>query len=327
MRWLARLFALAAIVALAVGGAALWAKGEFEKPGPLAEETTVQLPRGAGLNAIAAQLEDAGVIADGRIFRLGARWKDAARALKAGEYAFPPGISMEDALAKVVAGDVVRRKVTVAEGLMSVEVLDRLASAEALEGEVEGIPAEGSLAPETYLYERGDTRADVIARMQAAQRETLDALWEGRAENLPFDTKEQALVLASIVEKETGVAGERSEVAGVFVNRLRRGMPLQSDPTVIYGQTEGKRVFEGPIRRSHLDDENAWNTYRIKGLPPTPIANPGREAIAAVLNPADTDYLYFVADGTGGHAFARTLAEHNANVRKWREIERQRNAQ
>ena len=193
-----------------------------------------------------------------------------------------------------------------------------LAATPALAGEMAPVPAEGSLLPETYHYGRGDRRAALIARMAAAMDETLAELWQGRAEGLPFDSPPAAMVLASIVEKETGLAAERRHVAGVFVNRLRRGMRLQSDPTVIYGLTGGAGPLGRPLTRADLETDHPYNTYRIDGLPPHPIANPGREAIAAVLDPLPTGDLYFVADGSGGHVFAPTLDEHNRNVANWR---------
>jgi len=193
-----------------------------------------------------------------------------------------------------------------------------------LSGEVDEVPPEGRLAPDSYEVRAGDTRADVIARMMQAQEAILAAAWEARAEGLPLDSPEEALILASIIEKETGVAAERRQVASVFVNRLRRGMRLQTDPTVIYGITEGRGVLGRGIRQSELRAETPWNTYVIDGLPPTPIANPGRASIAAAVDPDATDYVYFVADGSGGHAFAETLAEHNRNVARWREIEAER---
>lgn len=309
------------LAALGVGGV-FYGLRMFEQPGPALSETVVELPRGSSLGAIARRLEESGVVADARVFRYGVRYLGDPTGLKAGEYAFPAGASMAEVAAMLGAGDVVQRKVTVAEGLTSREIVALLLAEPALSGAVETLPDEGWLAPETYFFERGEAREAVLARMAEAQRETLAELWPARAPDLPLATPEEALVLASIVEKETGVASERPEVASVFINRLRRGMRLQSDPTVIYGVTGGREAFEGPIKRSDLDADNAWNTYRIAGLPPTPIANPGRASIAAVLDPAETDYLYFVADGTGGHAFSKTLAEHNENVRRWREIER-----
>ena len=217
-----------------------------------------------------------------------------------------------------------RYRISMAEGVTSWQVVQALNAIDTLEGDVEEIPAEGSLAPDSYEIAPGTQVAQVLERMEAAQAAILAEAWENRADDLPLDSPEEALILASIVEKETGVAAERPQVASVFVNRLRQGMPLQTDPTVIYGITEGKGVLGRGLRRSELDRETPWNTYKINGLPPTPIANPGRAAIEAALDPASTDYIFFVADGTGGHAFAQTLDEHNRNVAQWREIEAER---
>lgn len=217
-----------------------------------------------------------------------------------------------------------RYRITFAEGVTSWQVVEGLRAVEILDGEVDAVPEEGTLAPDSYEVRAGDSRAGVLERMAGAQEVILAAAWEGRAEDLPLKDPQEVLILASIIEKETGVPDERREVASVFVNRLNRGMRLQTDPTVIYGITEGQGVLGRGIRRSELDRKTPWNTYAIDGLPPTPIANPGRASIAAAVDPADTDYVYFVADGTGGHAFAETLAEHNRNVARWREIEAER---
>jgi len=218
-----------------------------------------------------------------------------------------------------------RFRITVAEGATSWQVWDALSRAEFLEGELANVPPEGSLATESYEMRRGADRAGLLEEMQRRQAAILAAAWENRAEGLPLETPEEAMILASIVEKETGVADERRQVASVFVNRLRVPMRLQTDPTVIYGITMGQGVLGRGLRRSELDATTPYNTYRIDGLPPTPIANPGRASIEAALNPDDTPYLYFVADGTGGHAFATNLADHNRNVARWRQIEAQQN--
>ncbi|RMA42145.1 endolytic transglycosylase MltG [Rhodophyticola porphyridii] len=217
-------------------------------------------------------------------------------------------------------------RVSVPEGLTSWQIVEGLNQAEFLSGEVPELPQEGMLAPDTYEVERGADRQELLARMQAAQEEVLTAAWEARADDVPLDTIEEALILASIIEKETSVPEERGRVASVFENRLNRGMRLQTDPTVIYGVTNGRGVLGRGIRQSELRDDNPWNTYVIDGLPITPIANPGRAAIEAALNPDETDYVFFVADGTGGHAFAETLEEHNRNVARWRQIEAEREA-
>jgi len=217
-----------------------------------------------------------------------------------------------------------RFRVALAEGVTSWQVLEELRSADFLVQDTDVVPPEGMLAPDSYEVSVGASLAALLNDMQAKQVAILDAAWVERAEDLPFDTKEEALVLASIVEKETGVADERPQVASVFENRLRQGIRLQTDPSVIYGLTNGQGILGRGLRQSELARETPYNTYVINGLPPTPIANPGRESIAAVMNPAKTDYLFFVADGTGGHAFAETLAEHNRNVAAWRAIEAER---
>ncbi|MFC0199076.1 endolytic transglycosylase MltG [Paracoccus rhizosphaerae] len=230
----------------------------------------------------------------------------------------PPAIAAAQDLSDV------RLSMVMAEGVTSWQVVEALRAAGFLTGEIDDVPPEGSLAPDTYQLSKGGDRNQILAQMAARQEIILAEEWEARPFGLPYETPEEALIMASIVEKETGVAGERPQVASVFVNRLRQGMRLQTDPTVIYGVTNGQGILDRGLRRSELDAETPYNTYRIDGLPPTPIANPGRAAINAALNPDDTDYLYFVADGTGGHTFSRTLEEHNAAVARWREIEAQR---
>lgn len=239
--------------------------------------------------------------------------------------AFDAGSESPEAYLAALAEPDVRFRIAMAEGVTSWQVRDSLMRADFLSGEIADVPAEGTLAPDSYEVRRGADRAVLVADMQSRQSAILAAAWENRAEGLPLRSPEEALILASIVEKETGVADERRTVASVFVNRLRQGMRLQTDPTVIYGITRGEGTLGRGLRRSELDRETPWNTYRIDGLPPTPIANPGRASIEAALNPDGSPYIFFVADGTGGHAFAVTLAEHNRNVARWREIEAQQN--
>lgn len=321
-----RLGVIAAVIVVALaataGGAWLYLKQQFDAPGPLAQETIVIVPRGAGLGVIAEDLAAAGVVSDPTVFALGVRLFGDARALKAGEYAFAAGSSMREAAALVASGRTVVHRLTVPEGLTTAEVVALLAAAEPLAGDIAALPPEGSLLPETYHFHRGDSRESVLARMRQSMDEALAALWPTRQENLPLQSPEHALTLASIIEKETGVDSERALVASVFVNRLRKGMPLQSDPTVVYGITEGKAPLGRALTRKDLAEPTAYNTYQIAGLPPGPIANPGRAALEAAMQPAESDYFYFVAAGDGGHAFARTLTEHNANVAKWRKHQR-----
>ena len=304
--------------------AGVWALWMFRGPGPEHGEdgTTVILRRGAGLPEIASTLEGAGVISSAPIFLAAAQITGAARELKAGEYEFGNRASMARVLADVRAGRVVRHFVTVPEGMTSDMVVEILAENPLLTG-VAPSPPEGAVLPETYQIERGEDRAAVLQRMMEAHDEVLAMLWARRQPGLPIETPQEAVILASIVEKETGVASERPQVASVFVNRLRRGMRLESDPTIIYGLTKGRPLGRG-IRLSELSRETPYNTYVIDGLPPTPIANPGRAALAAVLDPPETDYLFFVADGSGGHAFAATYDQHRRNVERWRQIERGR---
>ena len=314
------------MVAVALAGAAalalIWDR--YQAAGPLAAPTNVVIPRGAGLSDITDLLARAGVIAHPLPFRIGVWIEGKERRLRAGEYAFPAHVSARAAADVIASGKMVIRRLTLPEGITTAQAIALLQSAEGLEGTIDTIPGEGELLPDTYFYSWGDSRQKLLARKRRAMQETLAELWERRAPGLPFKTPEEAVVLASIVEKETGVPEERPRIAAVFLNRLRLGMRLQADPTVIYGITQGKEVLDRPLSRADLESQNAWNTYVIRGLPPTPIANPGRAALEAVLNPISTDEIYFVADGTGRHVFARSLAEHNRNVQNLRKIERER---
>jgi UPF0755 protein len=307
-------------------GIVTWAQSTYRERGPLAEPLVFEVERGEGFASVTGRLEEAGAIEHPRIFRIAARYTDQDEGIRFGEYEIPAGASMEQVLRLLNEGANVVRQVVVPEGLTSWQVVELLDAREGLTGEVAEVPPEGSLAPAGYDFQRGDTRADLLARMQARQQEILDAAWAARVPDLPLNSKEELLTLASIVEKETGVPEERGRVASVFVNRLERGMRLQTDPTVIYGITGGEAPLGRGLRASELASATPYNTYMIDGLPPTPIANPGEEAIRAAANPEGTDFLYFVADGSGGHAFARTLEEHNANVVAWRRIEAERAA-
>ena len=325
MRTFLRAVVVLALLAVAAGALGFWyVLHEFAAPGPVAAggapETLISLPMGTGLNQAAAILETQGVVRNALIFRAGVLINRKAAMLKAGEYAIPSGASPSQIMNILVEGKSIVYKLTLAEGVTSAAAVELVRNHPALVGDVTEIPPEGSLLPETYLFNRGTARADIIKKMRDDHNRVLDALWAGRAPNLPLASKEEAVILASIVEKETGLAEERPRVAAVFVNRLRKGMKLQSDPTIIYGLTKGVPLGRG-IRQSELTQATPYNTYVIPGLPPTPIANPGKASIAAVLNPAQTEDLFFVADGTGGHVFAATIAEHEKNVQKWRQIE------
>jgi UPF0755 protein len=311
------------LIAALAGLVAFNVARQFESPGPLASETNLVIPAGMGLKTIARTLTDAGVIRDALTFRLGVSYHAAARALKAGEYSFPPAASMRQVMEILKRGEIVVHRLTIPEGLTSQEVVALVASSEGLTGDPGLVPKEGSLLPETYYFSWEDERGQLIERMATAQQELLSELWADRDPNLPLASPEEALILASIVEKETAVGSERSLVASVFINRLKRGMRLQSDPTVVYGLTQGQGPLGRALTRKDLNTPSAYNTYLIDGLPPGPIANAGRAALHAVFNPANTGYLYFVADGSGGHAFAETLDEHNRNVAKWRKLQRQ----
>lgn len=325
-RLISNLFTLAAAVAALGLIAFIWAQAAFTGPGPAETERTVVVERGDGLSAIAARLENTGSISRAELFMAAARAMGVEADLKAGEYVVAPRMSMAEILNAMTEGRALQHRVTVAEGLTSAQVVAMLREDARLVGEIGAVPPEGSLAPDTYFLTRGERRQAVIDRMRRAQEARLAAAWEAREDGLPISTPDEALILASIIEKETAVPDERGLVASVFVNRLRQGMRLQTDPTVIYGVTGGSGPLGRPITRSDLNTPTPYNTYIIEGLPPTPIANPGAASINAALNPDESEYLFFVADGTGGHAFSRTYQEHQQAVARWREIERERRA-
>jgi UPF0755 protein len=308
-------------------GVVSWVKSQVDGRGPLDAPIEFQVERGEGLASVADRLGEAGAISSPSIFRIAARYSKLDAGLRFGEYSIPAGASMREILELMNRGGNVVRQVVVPEGLTSWQVVELLKAQPELSGEIAEVPAEGTLAPAGYDYQRGDDRNALVTRMQARQEEILDAAWTGRASDLPLRSPDELLTLASIVEKETGVVEERPRVARVFVNRLERGMRLQTDPTVIYGITRGEGPLGRGLRASELATSTPYNTYVREGLPPGPIANPGADAIAAAANPAPGDDLYFVADGSGGHAFARTLEEHNRNVAAWRRIEAQRAAE
>jgi len=312
------------IILLALGFGGLIAL--FQMPGPLQDAMEIQIKRGEGIREIANRFEQEGIILSQYPFMVGAKLQNNGKPLQAGEFLIPAHYSMSNVLDVLQNGTTIQRKFTIPEGKTSWEIVQILKGVEHLTGEIVTIPPEGSLMPDTYFYAKGDTREEKIARMQSAMSDFINSQDETALKDLPFETMEEVAIMASIVEKETPVASEYPMVAGVFINRLRIGMPLQTDPTIIYGITRGKHKNEGvgPLGRRLLtrdiQKDSDYNTYTRNGLTPTPICNPGRGAIEAVLNPAKHDYLYFVADGTGGHAFGKTLAEHNANVAKWRKI-------
>jgi len=322
------LMSLTIFVAAVAIGLFWYGKTEFEKPGPLDQASTFLVREGASFNEIASGLEMRGIITDQRIFKLAGKAKLGDDTLKAGEYEIKANASMEQILELMRSGKSILHAFTVPEGQTTAQIIARLRADEVLEGDLPAeLPPEGALLPETYKFTRGTTRAEILQQMAKAQERALNQIWEKRAPNLPLASKEELVTLASIVEKETGRADERPRVAAVFLNRLEKGMRLQSDPTVIYGLFGGEgKPADRPIYRSDLEKETPYNTYVIKGLPPGPIANPGREAMEAVANPSRTKEYYFVADGSGGHAFAETLDDHNANVARWRKITAEREA-
>ena len=316
------LFPIAVLLLLLAALMVGWLFFYLDFSGPLEGEEVIVFERGTGFNAIVDRLEERGVIAHPNAFRLLAIYYGKAGQFKAGEYRFTYQITPRRVMEKLADGEIIRHKLTVAEGKTVAEVLELVRGHPVLSGELTLQPKEGTLLPETYLLTRGQERNQVIITMQRDMRKLLDTAWEERAEGLPLRSKAEALILASIVEKETGRNDERDKVAAVFINRLKRGMQLQADPTVIYGITLGKRKLERPISKRNLKTPTPYNTYTIAGLPPTPIANPGKAALLATLHPAGTNALYFVADGKGSHRFAATLAEHERNVRKLRAWER-----
>jgi UPF0755 protein len=320
-RWLLTLALLIAGAGLTSLFGYFQVKSRFEAPGPLAQPLVLVIEKGAGLDAIARRLAEAGVIPSRLGFIVMGKISGKASQLKAGEYAFAPAISAQAAMEKIVQGDVVVHRFTLVEGWTVRQLLDALKAETALAGDLPKTPPEGRLLPETYHFTLGETRSQLILRMAKSMDEALADLWPKRAEGLLLKTPEEALVFASIIEKETGLASERTRVAAVFHNRLKKGMRLQSDPTVIYGLTEGAAALERALTRDDLSRVTRWNTYAVDGLPPSPIANPGRASLVAALHPAASDDLYFVADGTGGHVFSRTLDEHNRHVANWRRIE------
>ncbi|MFZ4124659.1 MAG: endolytic transglycosylase MltG [Rickettsiales bacterium] len=314
------LVALAVLLGVVATAFVAFSYQQYRAPRAFAEaEKTVVIASGTGARAIVKQLHEAGVIPAPWLIALPMMLRHDATSLKAGEYLFTSGLSAREVLQKIARGEVVVHKVTIPEGWNLRQIREVLMAEPLLTGEFPAHITEGSIFPETELFQRGESRADVVARLQKRMREALDDAWKNRAADLPFDTKEEALILASIIEKETGVPEERGRVAAVFVNRLRDGMMLQTDPTVVYGIEQqlgremGRQLFKGDLQRDHV-----WNTYTRTGLPPTPICSPGLDSILAALNPPHSDEYYFVAKGDGGHYFAKNLREHQANVVKYK---------
>ncbi len=326
LNFLDGLVSLVFIMAALAAALYYFVRAQFDQPGPLVTSLVFAVPRGEGVSAMSERLEREGVIDDRPIFMTSILYFKYLRGkgnVKAGEYEFRKNATMREVLDTLVEGKSIEHKVTAVEGLTTQQIVEKIRANPDLHGDIAEIPPEGSLLPDTYKFGRDDTRQEIVERMQAAQAKFLAKIWEQRDEGIVVQTPEEALILASIVEKETGRADERPHIASVFQNRLRKNMRLQSDPTIIYGIVGGKGVLDHPIQQDELDRDTKYNTYKINGLPPTPIACPGRAAIEAVLKPAKTKDLYFVADGKGGHVFAATLEDHNRNVAKWRQVERE----
>ena len=332
MRFLKTLFALIIVFAIIGGGAAaygwFWLQGKVAEPGPMEKEVEFTIESGEGLASVATRLQRDGLIVDKRVLRVQARLDDVENEIKAGSYVVPGHASVAEILEQLVDGDVIEYRLTIPEGLTTAQILRRIEAATDLTGDMpEREFAEGVLLPDTYAFGANTTRAHFLERMETAQIALLEELWPTRQDNLPISSAQDAVILASVVEKETATADERPIVAGLFVGRLKKGMRLESDPTIIYGVSKGeplrnRRGQRRTLYRSEIDRKTDWNTYQIDGLPKTPICNPGRDAIAAVLNPPSTDYVFFVADGKGGHLFAETYAEHRKNVAAYRAYER-----
>jgi UPF0755 protein len=314
-------FMVLVLASIAIGAGLYFGKQRFDAPGPLADDKVVNIPRGLGIRDIAMLLSREGVIDQPYVFIGGVLIMKARGGLKHGEYEFAKHASLADVVDTISEGKVVQHALTIPEGLTSEQIVARLLENKALTGQIKEIPREGTLLPETYKFTRGITREQIISRMQQAAQHEVKEIWAHRAGDLPITTAEELVTLASIVEKETGRADERSRVASVFINRLRTKMRLQSDPTIIYGLTGGKGSLGRPIMKNEIDQPTPYNTYVITGLPPGPIANPGRASLEAVANPARTKDLYFVADGSGGHVFSESYEQHQKNVAKLRAFE------
>ncbi len=328
VRLFSGLFTIALVAMLTLGGAGVALFSQYERPGPLEQTRTVVIPKGEGKIAIAERLEKEGVIANRWTFVAGTLFPSLFGVkktldLKAGEYEVKDHASMRQVMETLADGKSILYKITLPEGLTSQQIVERLKADSNLTGDIAAIPAEGTLLPDTYNYSKGMARQELLDRMQTAQQKILATLWEKRQGELPLRNLEEAITFASIVEKETGKPDERDRVAAVFHNRLKKGMRLQSDPTIIYGIAGGQGALGRGITRADIDTKTPYNTYQINGLPPGPICNPGKASLEAALNPAKTNDLFFVADGSGGHAFTETLKDHNSAVAKWRESQNQ----
>ncbi|MCH2547156.1 MAG: endolytic transglycosylase MltG [Alphaproteobacteria bacterium] len=320
MRFVLFLLALLVLAALVVATAIGWGIKYYNSPGPNDAKTTVIIPKGTGFAGITQLLDSAGVIKHPKAFSAIAVVLEKAKKVQAGEYAFPANVPPKDVLESLVQGKTVIHRITIPEGLTTREVIAMVEEEDKLQGTIPGDIKEGELLPETYYFSRGDSRGEIVTRMRKSMRVLLLELWDDRHADLPYRTPQEAITLASIVEKETSLNDEYGKVASVYINRLRKDMKLQADPTVIYAITLGQEDFNRRVLYSDLRRESPYNTYTSKGLPPGPIANPGKMALIAALSPPETDYIFFVADGTGGHNFSITYAQHSKYVKQFRKL-------
>ena len=310
------------VIFLFIASLIYWAKKQYQDEGPLKSDISFEVKKGDIFRNVSADLAKQGIISNSVIFNVWARYAKQDDNLKFGNYMISSKSSMSEVLALITSGKAINEQITFPEGFTSYQIIERLKSNLDLEGEVGPLPTEGSLAPNTYSYQKGDTRRDILKKMTEMQKDIIDEAWILRSKDLPFSNKKEAIIIASIIEKETSRVNESKLVSGVIMNRLKLGIPLGMDSTIVYEFTKGNPKNMRSIKQSDLDKNSKYNTRKFLGLPPTAISNPGKIAIEAALNPLETDFLYFVADGSGGHVFAKTLKEHNINVSKWRKIER-----
>jgi len=307
-----------------LAGSIYWANKQYQSDGPLKSDVNFEVKKGDRFRMVSADLEKLGIIKNDVIFNVWARYLEQDDNLKFGNYLIPSGSSMQQVVSLITSGKGINEQITFPEGFTSYQIVERLKANSNLIGDIVILPAEGSLAPNTYSYQNGDSRRDILKKMSDMQNEILDKTWKLRSNELPFKNKKEAIIIASIIEKETSQIKEMKLISGVIMNRLKSGIPLGMDSTIVYDFTGGNPQNMRSIRQSDLDKNSKYNTRRFPGLPPSAIGNPGKLAIQAALNPDKTDFLYFVADGTGGHVFSKTLKEHNRNVANWRKIENKR---
>jgi UPF0755 protein len=307
---------------LVIAGLIYWAKNQYQDEGPLKSDISFEVKKGDIFRNVSADLAKQGIISNSVIFNVWARYAKQDENLKFGNYMISSKSSMSEVLSLITSGKAINEQITFPEGFTSYQIVERLKSNLELEGEVGPIPLEGSLAPNTYSYQKGDARRDILKKMTEMQKNIINKAWTSRSNDLPFSNKKEAIIIASIIEKETSQKNELKLVSGVIMNRLKSGIPLGMDSTIVYEFTKGNPKNMRSIKQSDLKRDSKYNTRKFTGLPPSAIGNPGKLAIEAALNPEKTDFFYFVADGSGGHIFAKTLKQHNINVAKWRKIER-----